>query len=778
MAVFNVNNFISIPVPGQGHLDPAIKVFYPNGKVAFSIEPYITSFTAKNKFIYLIVQNNVAYQNTLEFPSEGDTLTALGKLNEVKKIYLDNAQAIARPDSYTKVESDARYVNQSELVDGSAIFNIAELTINNVNILDTIQNLKLSGLTDVNISNLLSNQFLIFDGNKWVNSAITFTSNESLSGLTDVNLNNIFVGDVLIYDGSKWINSAITFTSNESLSGLTDVNLNNIFVGDVLIYDGSKWVNSAITFKQDEFLIEYNSGNTILYLKDTSGNTKSQTNLETLTNIGNPRDGVWNENDGLLSFTDDTKIGYAINDINLILGKLAPSPPANLSTRTLSLSGVYSAREQNTGTIRNYVTDDTTPTANVSGIFGDGSDGVLTAYLDTIDIGNVILHSGSNVGIYGALNVIWNDDLYSGQTGKSGFWFALNATITTSISPSNLTHIYKLTHSKTGSVPDLSFWIDNPLTPTISAVSYTTPSINRYISGVPSLANGQILNVSYIVNNSVGYFYNQTRIATITSSYISSSVNSPQPYIIPNINQQVNFSAQTITVANNVYGPTFTFAITPYNSKNTSGTVSNTNTNIYIDTTSNETVRTTSYIGEFPTINYGNVYVSTKNIKTEPDYIEELQMVNNRFIWPVSNFSTYSNPTIGPNYSTGMGSNYRWVCFNYGNITEKSTIQITFNTTLNFAADGNNQTTNIKIYAKVDGAIPTNGWIDCNLAYPGVGNPTNNGDASMIVANSTATIKRFTFGSIPKTGNLYIRIGYPSGSNKSFLGQPTLNIIN
>jgi hypothetical protein len=70
------------------------------------------------------------------------------------------------------------------------------------------------------------------------------------------------------------------------------------------------------------------------------------------------------------------------------------------------------------------------------------------------------------------------------------------------------------------------------------------------------------------------------------------------------------------------------------------------------------------------------------------------------------------------------------------------------------------------LYVQVSGQ--TAGWINGNSAYPGVGNPTNNGDSALVVALSLSTVKLITFGSVSLTGPVYIRVGIPSGSNKNF----------
>jgi hypothetical protein len=297
-------------------------------------------------------------------------------------------------------------------------------------------------------------------------------------------------------------------------------------------------------------------------------------------------------------------------------------------------------------------------------------------------------------------------------------------------------------------------------------------STSRYISGVPSLATGQVITAAYTVLSAVSYYYNPTKLAVITSSSIQSSVSSLLPYTVPSIWDSVSYTAQTMTVKTGAYDETFDFTVTPYNSRDIAGTPSTQATTVRVDTVSDETIRKTSSTGQYPSTGYGSTYDSSISIKDGAGYTEELQMLNGRFQWPTSvNYSTYGSPTVGPDYSSGMGTNDRWVTFLLTTITSKSTIEVTFNSATNFSGV---PTSGIKIYAKVEGVT---GWIDCNASYPGAGSPVNDGDPAMVFANSTATLKRFTFGSTPRTGTLYLRVGLPVSSNKSWT-TITTNIIN
>jgi hypothetical protein len=142
-------------VPGQ-KLDPAIKIYNKTGKHVFSVEPYISYFTQKGWYIYIIVQNNMKYQNTLDFMTEADAISALAKINEVKKIHMDNnkPQDYYSKDQidqlfYTKIQVDqVLEQNKQESIDESVTASLSAVTI----LLDdyytkTEIDIKLSGLS-------------------------------------------------------------------------------------------------------------------------------------------------------------------------------------------------------------------------------------------------------------------------------------------------------------------------------------------------------------------------------------------------------------------------------------------------------------------------------------------------------------------------------------------------------------------------------------------------------------------------------------------------------
>jgi hypothetical protein len=159
---------------------------------------------------------------------------------------------------------------------------------------------------------------------------------------------------------------------------------------------------------------------------------------------------------------------------------------------------------------------------------------------------------------------------------------------------------------------------------------------------------------------------------------------------------------------------------------------------------------------------------------------KELQMSNNLYHYPSgSNYNT-NYPLAGPDYRglTGdttasfAGESVRWATFSQS-ISAASNISIAFaGTTAAFT--GVQTTGSMRLYVRVSGSAATNGWIDGATAYPGSGNPLNNGDPALVVGSSTTTTKVVTFGSIVKTGVVFVRVGIPSsslaGSTRVFSG--------
>lgn len=456
----------------------------------------------------------------------------------------------------------------------------------------------------------------------------------------------------------------------------------------------------------------------------------------------------------------DEWVPLGITALWSLIERLIPLPPDGLSGMAITISGFYTALESGTGTSHNYCTDDRTPTGSVSNFF-DGDAGTLSAEIDSLSVGSRILTTADDTGAYGYLNITADEDPYLGQSGKEGFYKQLDANITPTSNMTYASHTMQLKHTVTGNSLLKTFYVDDPGTVTISTVSHSLPGSNtRYVSGVPSLASGESVSFDFTVVNAVRKHYNVTRLAYITSSYTTSLTVAP-PVSPPAEGASVAYTSKVVTVSNGVYTENLACTIRGYNSKDAAGTIHTETTSARIDTVSSETARRVSGSGQYPASGYGGVYAYTTSLRTT--YTEELQMLNGLYQLPTGNYAS-NLPTAGPDYSTGMGSSDRWVTFDSVTLANNLAFTITFTGTT--GTWSGTATTGIKIYAKVEGVT---GWVDCNAAYPGVGVPISDGDPAMVFGSSTPTVKRVTFGTV-RTGELYVRIGLPTGSNKKFSG--------
>ena len=79
------SNFVHTP----SATDTTIQIYDINGVHRFTLDPYVTSFYAKSRFIYMLVENKKNYNNVLDFQNNAEAECALVKLNTIKKLFLD-----------------------------------------------------------------------------------------------------------------------------------------------------------------------------------------------------------------------------------------------------------------------------------------------------------------------------------------------------------------------------------------------------------------------------------------------------------------------------------------------------------------------------------------------------------------------------------------------------------------------------------------------------------------------------------------------------------------
>lgn len=486
--------------------------------------------------------------------------------------------------------------------------------------------------------------------------------------------------------------------------------------------------------------------------------------------LNNPTDGVYGGTTGNpAGVAKGDLYEDAFDKVATLLGKITPTPPANLSALSLSVPGSYQALTAGTGLLHTVVIDSASPTvtpglaAVLANGFADPDNGTLSAFIDAAAQGLVTLTSGDDSGLSNVwLTVISEFDPYAGQAGRSGIFKAITAKIT----PTGLSvgqHTAQLTHSLTGSTPTLTFYVDDPATPSATVTSITPSGTTASKSGVPYYAAGASLAVAFSIANAIKSHYSPLYVALLSSNGSSGSVTKA-PSAIPAVNSTYVDSG-TLTVNTNTYLESVTAQAIGYNSKQVAGAAATLNRPIRIDTIGTET-RVTSGTGQFPASGYGQAYDSTLSLASNKD----LQFLAGAFRYPPVVSYVNSLPT-GPDYSgltPDTYNNMRWATFQLGTLSAATSVTFSFQSASNFGSSA--LVSGLALYVRVDGGTGTGGWVDANAAYSGVGSPTANGDAALDVGSSTGTTKRVTFGTAPRTGTVFVRVGIPSGSNKFFGG--------
>lgn len=487
------------------------------------------------------------------------------------------------------------------------------------------------------------------------------------------------------------------------------------------------------------------------------------------TVIGNPEDTTYS--DGLFTdFTPETKIGVAIDRFNEVLLLLAPTPPSENWTNVFSnlvIPSTYSARALTTGVSTSNITSDTTPSFSITDTVStgtsskarpSGSNTITFTLTDTsVQLEQVII-SSSDTGKTSGIIQYSVSDPYVGVSGKEGFWsgitsFSVSGTLS-SILPSASQRSIVFTHIGTDSPETFNYYIDNPTTPSITSIVATPPTMTRYISGVPSLASGDVVSaVGFTVLSGVSYFYNQS-LYDFTGTQITNSLANSPTAIPTTAWQSIVENGKTVTVANNQYSNTsFSFNIVARSANGTSATSLYTSTAHRLDTVSNESSRKTSGSGSYPATGWGGVFDSTQSLVST--YTEELQLRNGIYLYPTGDYSAVG----GPNYSAASGT--RWVTFNIGSFSNNQAF--TLNIVGSAGISSKYNTAGLLIEVKISGATS---WVDANAAYSGVGNPGSGADgvAAVVDASSTNTSRRITFGTLSYTGAIIVRVGLINGS--------------
>ncbi len=606
--------------------------------------------------------------------------------------------------------------------------------------------------------------------------------------------------DILVgTESQKWVqfSSAGVYNAGDGLYQIgNDLHVNtgnSVVTGLTISLDAVSLTNTGVTAGVYGGSQSYASFTVDAQGRITNAATWSIASLSGV--IGPAEDGTYS--DGIFTdFTPSTPIGTAVDRFNEMLLLLAPTPPQSWNN---AITGIpfsntqTSAKALGTGTTVQIYTTSTLNLScndnvgaqslarvNTSGLtFTLINNGVT---LDTTSLsgnstppkttGN-IRHSGSG-DPYGAAAVP-----PSGVVGKIGFWngiYDFNLVGSLSVGATTSLRTLQLTHPGTDSPETWNYYVDNPITTSISSLSATVPSMTSNISGVPTLTAGQsITNISFTINNAASNFYSVSPMFTSTTpptpSLVTTFTGDPDtlPLITPG--QSAVVTGRTTTVAVSRFSDlNFSFTVVAKNSAGVNGT-----TQSYVDTTKRvDTVspielnfRYLSGAGSYPSV-YGTSYDSTQSLLTGA-YVNELQLKNGVFVYPNVNYSSVG----GPNYSLATGT--RWVTFKPGTFNNNKSF--TLNLISSSGITSINQA-NILIEIKIDGPSGTLFWLNGDDYYSGSGNPgtVTDGVPAVLFAGSTSTSRKITFGTPLYTGDIIVRIGF-TGTGPQLASVTATNIV-
>jgi len=698
---------------------------------SFSNKSISASYSISSSFSDFAI--SASYSNSSSFSE-----TSISAISSSHSVYSDTASFI----NYINVDTiGSNWISSSAQFTPSDVFNVGTITASAIQ----VTNLSVVNVTSSVVYSSGSNIF----GNNLINTQI-FTGSVNITGSLTVN-GEVNVGTIN-GTASYSIQSA---TASYLIDGVT------IDTGSFVVTASGALTNKTASYSLTSSYIN-NSGTSNGYL------------------IGTPLDGYYGPGitGSIANIAQGDRVEDALDKVENILAKLAPSRPPNLSTKTLSLVGAYTANIESTNTTIATVTISATPTFLLSGgmiasnAFSDGDIGQLSASINGTNIGSHLLTISDDTGIYGGLQITSDSDFYVGVSGKAGFWKALLAQIV--VTTPMLTvgpHTAQLQHTQTGNTPNTTFYIDDPITPTfVTGSIVATGSV--YISGVPALVGGQsgsAVTLSATASKTVGRFYNSTHIFQGSGTGITTS-----NFSLPSspIASSIQSGSRIISINNGNISENSSFTITAFNSIGATSTFPLSNTHIRLDSTLDGSTRVMSGQGQYPTFGFvdstfGRSFESSASCVNSGN--EELQMLNGQYQYPTGNY-TSSLPISGPDYSivpVGTYNNFRWATFNAGTATSNTNVTVNFSNVTGFSGT---LMSNFKLYVQIGpgGSPGTNGWVDGNSAFPGTGNPSNNGDPALVVAGSTTTSKLITFGTSVKSGNVFIRVGIPASDSKKF----------
>ena len=380
--------------------------------------------------------------------------------------------------------------------------------------------------------------------------------------------------------------------------------------------------------------------------------------------------------------TPSTQVNDIIDQLNIALGRLAPSRPAGLTGRGLRVTnttyqaGIAHSSDWAGGLAGTQPALQVVASNTVSFTSSQASTAVQGANVQfsaSTALGSnpagaaiVTFGAGPAGGTSGVLTVGNVTDPYSSTA--PGFWYTFSASIASATAPQTVgtfsSASYILRESAGGTVASQSIFVDSATTPSVSLTTNasTIPAPSTYISGIPTLVTGSTAcNYTASITNAVGKFY-RTNILQVSESAVGTvfTTQTKSPASTPASASSVEIK-DVLTVATGkfadpIVGTAAQITATAYNVANTTGTGTATFGDVYIDSVSVEGARVYSSASTtYPSTNQGyasntfdsSVALTNSRNKYATNTIVEMQLRNGVYISPQTNYSTLYNSNFG-----------------------------------------------------------------------------------------------------------------------------------
>jgi len=703
------------------------------------------------------------------------------------------------------------------------------------------------------------------NGNNWGKINILGNVGSNSTAQLEANIHNFQTGgggaNIVKIDTIN-VNATSNITGALQVSGGIGISGNAYIGGNIYANNLSGNISGNVTAGGINTSVQFNDANTIAggnyFLWDKSTNTLSVignilsdgniisssnaninlvpngTGIVVIANVDGGATGIQigdpagNLISNAVSLTNSTSVSNALQQLNLVLGKLVPPSPTNFPTGvTLSVNSLSTYR------MANFTQTDNTPGANKSvaggttvttvrrassyatnqvANRGPGDQGTIAVYLNGSDAGNRTLTANLNGnGTYSNLVITNNVDYNSVNANiAAGFW-----SVFTSYAAGTVTEGWnevKITDSATGNTNMPSWYYDAsaPGTPTITNTAITAPGSPSYTysSTVAHYNNTNQFTVTGDVTRLSGDMYPTSDTfltgtaggafsAPVSLTYASANITTPLArnlYV-----SSGNASVSTTSAIISGFGAsTGSPSISVLNSYNTGTGSFNPSANVLYKTGTSSTMEEANVviggsIGSgsglaFRIVNPGSSDTPTYsasaaafNSQSSPLETYDATIVAAILKHDQTNYSTGYLP-IGPDLSSGRSST-QYFTFKF---IRTSVSKFDFRWTgtiagLWVALPG----------SAIDTSSTLNGWLDMSVAYAGAGQPGagtggngSNGCALGGVAplNSAQTNKSVTatFGTVSSsstaTNEIYVRIKLTSGQSvTAFSLQPASN---